>query len=617
MKARKRIWPLIAALVVFAGPGSPGGARADDVSVTAQVSPSVVSLGSEAVLTVTVRGKFRRSAEPTLPEIDGLEFYQSGTSQNLSFVNGQMSSALTFNYTLVAGKEGSYTIAPITFTIGDQEYTANPVTLEVTAASSSVPTPPAASATPGSAPPGGETPDEDQSIFITATVDRDTVYVNQQVTWTLGYYSDGRVGLLRSPNYSPPQAEGFWVEDLPPQNKYYTQLHNRRYLVNEIKRAYFPTAPGVYTIGKARVDVVIDDTRRRGADDFFSRSLLRSFGDSRTLLTEEREVVVLPLPKAGKPDNFSGIVARQMRLSIAADKQVVQVGEPVNVTVEINGVGNVKTIAAPPLPESDRYKIYESGSKSDTFKKDYVVSGRKQYDYVLIPQVEGKWSVPELEVSYFDPVGGVYRTATSHAIPLDVQPGTKEEGRKVIYAGGGDDIDVISRDIRYIHPVPSSLALSSSKLYHSRVYAALHLLPLLAVAVSLVVERKRRRLRDDVVFARSTRALREATRRLDLGERHFTGGDIEGGYSALAGAVTGFFSDKMNTPPAGLTAGEIEAFLRSRGVDDDVVEQVRRILAESDAARFAGPAGTSADRGAEAVRRASELLKTIERRYLS
>jgi hypothetical protein len=357
------------------------------------------------MLTVTVRGKFRRNVEPQLPDVEGLEMFQSGTSQNFSFVNGQMSSSITYTYTLSPQQEGTYTIAPITFTLDDREYTADAVTLEVTGAASAVP-PPAAGGNPGGGATGasgageaktgggsGDTPGEDQSIYIAASVDRDTVYVNQQVTWTLSYYSDGRVSLLRSPNYTPPQAEGFWVEDLTPQNKYYTQLHGRRYLVNEIKRAYFPTAPGVYKIGKARVDIVIDDTR--GTGDFFDRSLfLRGYGDSRTLLTEECEVVVLPLPRYNKPANFSGIVARRLSLSIAADKQVVQAGEPVNVTVEVNGTGNVKTIRVPSLPESDRYKVYESGAKSDTFKKDYVVSGRKQSDYVVIPQVEGKWSIP-------------------------------------------------------------------------------------------------------------------------------------------------------------------------------------------------------------------------------
>ncbi len=602
---------MLAALTVTAAP-----VRAGDVEVTASVSPSVVPVGNSAVLTVTVRGKFRRTAAPQLPTLEDIYVFESGTSQNFSLVNGQMSSSITFTYTLSPQKEGVFKISPITFTIGDKQYTADPVTLEVTAANSSV-SPPIQRQAQGqgeSEPSAGA----DQSIFITATTDNDTVYVNQQITWTLGYYSDGRVGLLRSPNYSPPDAEGFWVEDLPPQNKYYRTINGRQYLVNEIKRAYFPTAPGVYTIGKAKVDVVVDDLRRGNRlDDFFSRGLRsRGLGDAKSLLTDERRIVVLPLPAAGKPGGFNGIVARNLRVMIFADKQVAQVGEPVNVTIEINGIGNIKTIAPPPLAEMNEYKIYESGSKSDSFKKDYTVSGRKQYDFVVIPQVEGKWSIPAVEMAYFDPVAGRYEIARSHAIPMDVKPGAKEEGRKVIYAGGGDDIEVISRDIRYIHPVPSVIAMAHKPLYRNRVYMGLHVLPLLAVVASLFVERRRRRFRDDVVFARSSRALREAQRKLSLGEKLFGGGDIEGGYSALSGAVTGYFADKTNASAAGLTSTTIAEFLRGAGADEDVVTDVHRVLAECDAARFAAGAATP-ERGRDAGVSAASALKAIEKRLSS
>jgi hypothetical protein len=456
-------------------------------------------------------------------------------------------------------------------------------------------------------------PDDDQSIFITGTVDRDTVYVNQQITWTLGYFSDGRIGLLRSPNYSPPQAEGFWVEDLPPQNKYYSTIHGRQYLVNEIKRGYFPTAPGVYMIGAASVDIVVDEfTRRQNLDDFFNRSLRsRGFGEPKALLTDEQRIVVLPLPAAGKPADFSGIVAQDLRVSIEADKQVAQVGEPINVTIEINGIGNIKTIASPGLAESEKYKIYESGSKSDTFKKDYVVSGRAQYDFVVIPQVEGKWSIPAVELSYFDPAAKSYRTATSHSVPLEVKPGAREEGRKVIYAGGGDNIEVISRDIRYIHPVPATMA-ARTPLYKSSLYVGLHVVPLLAVVGGLFIERRRRRYRDDVVFARSSRALREALRRLSDAARALSGGDVQTGYAALATGVTGYFADKMNVPPAGLTSDAIESFLHARGAGDDTVDVVRTVLRECDAARFAA-GSVSAGKGRDTVSRAESALRTIEK----
>ncbi|MCH7548092.1 MAG: protein BatD [Candidatus Krumholzibacteriota bacterium] len=594
------------ALVLLVGAG---GASAADVSVTATIEPAVAEVGSEVVLTVTVQGKFRRSASPQLPPLEDFDVYESGSSQNFSFVNGQINSSITFSYVLVPRAEGQLVIAPITFTIADKQYATKPLTLEAVTAGNTL-----APQSQEQAPPV-DTPDADQSIFVAASVDRDTVYVNQQITWTLGYYTDGRVNLLRSPNYTPPEAEGFWVEDLPPQNKYYTRIHDRQYLVNEIKRAYFPTGPGIYTIGPAKVDVVIDDPSTRNRRGDFFRSLTRGFGQQHSLTTKRKQVVVLPLPTSGKPAGFNGIVAEDLRVSMSVDKQVTQVGEPVNLTIEINGRGNMKTISPPSLSGVEGFKVYESGSSVEMFKKNYVVAGRKKYEFVLVPQSEGKLSIPPVRIPYFDPSTGSYDVAKSYPVPLDVRPGTKEEGRRVMYAGG-DDFEVINRDIRFIHSAPSSVTMSAARLLDNRLFLALHALPLLAVVASMFVQRRRQRLEGDVGFARSSRAMRDALRKLRAGEKSVAGGDPSAGVSALADALSGYFADKMNVSRAGLTSDSVSAFLGHKGVDAELMARTAELFAICDAARFA-PGTQSGDDVARALSRAREALRRIERGHLS
>jgi hypothetical protein len=597
-----------------------GSARSSDVTVSATVDPSVVSLGSEAQLTITVQGKFRRSSEPELPPLDDFDVYDSGTSQNFSFINGQIQSSISYRYVLVPKKEGVFTIGPIRFAIKDKEYTTQPIQLEVVAASGAITPQTAPGSGQGEVAPDDDHAKKDQSIFIQASVDRDTVYVNQQVTWTLGYFSDGRITLLRSPNYTPPEAEGFWVEDLPPQNKYYTTLYGRQYLVNEIKRGYFPTSPGEFQIGPAKVDVTVDNFSLDRFDDFFSRSFRsRGFGTSQTLMTESQAITVLPIPRSGRPNGFNGVVAEDLTLSMAADKQVVQVGEPVNLTIELNGRGNIKTIAAPRLEGLDSFKVYESGSHSDVFKRSYVVTGRKKYDYVVIPKVRGKQVIPAIEIAYFDPVREEFRVARSHPVQLDVQPGAKEEGRKIIYAGAGDKFEVISQDIRFIHPVPSALSVSAGALPGGRTLLALQAIPLLAVVFSLAVEKRRRRLRYDVRYARSVRALREAEKKITAAKKLFRDGDDEKGFASVAAALFGYFADKMNSSQAGLTADAIESFLRGSGVGDDLAESVRRAIEMCDAARFGGASagGRSGIDGLEFAARTSNMLRSLERGHLS
>jgi hypothetical protein len=90
--ARRAIAALVACSLLTAATA----ARADDVAVNASLNPLSVPLGNEAILTVTVQGKFRKSVTPALPEIQDLYIYESGTSQSFSFINGQVSSSITF-----------------------------------------------------------------------------------------------------------------------------------------------------------------------------------------------------------------------------------------------------------------------------------------------------------------------------------------------------------------------------------------------------------------------------------------------------------------------------------------------------------------------------------------
>jgi hypothetical protein len=407
------------------------------------------------------------------------------------------------------------------------------------------------------------------------------------------------------------------VEDLPPQNKFYTTLYSRQYLVNEIKRGYFATSPGIFEIGAAKVDVVLDDFSQNRFDDFFSRSFRsRGFGKAQTLVTPVKKIAVLPLPRAGRPDGFDGVVAEDLTLSMAADKQVVQVGEPVNLAIELNGRGNLKTVAPPKLPDMESFKVYESGAHADVFKKGYVVSGRKKYDFVVVPKNQGKYTIPAVELPYFDPARKRYFVARSHPVRLDVQPGAKEEGRKIIYAGAGDEFEVISQDIRFIHPVPSTItAARGLGGYSGRLLLGFHALPLLAVVLSLAVEKRRRRFRDDVGLARANRAFRDADKKLRAARKLLQSGRVEEGIAAIAGALSGYFADKMNASAAGLTADGVGAYLGQRGVDDETSAAVRRVVGACDAARFA-VGSSSAEGGLEIADQTRDVLRTMEKRYL-
>jgi hypothetical protein len=603
------VWLLVTSFLFVLAGIAVGSAESSDVTVTASVQPQSIAVGEQATLTVSVQGKFRKSGGPQLPALEDFDVYEAGSSQNFSMINGEISSSVSFSYVLVPRKEGSFTIEPIRYTVGDKVYTADPVSLTVAKGQASISQP----STPQQTRDTGDSA-QGKNLFIEAIADRDTVYVNQQITWTLGFFTDGRVRLMQSPSYYPPESEGFWEEDLPPVKKYNTTINNTRYLVNEVKRAYFPTAPGDFTIGAARVEVRTDDWDQSSRDDFFRRPLRSfGFGTPKTLSTQPVGITVLPLPQAGKPAGFSGIVASGMTIDLRASKQVAQVGEPVNVTLKIQGQGNMKTIAAPALEDIDGFKIYESGSSSQISKNNYIVSGSKTYEYVLVPKVEGKKQIPSLRISYFDPVDKRYKTARTAPIHLDVKPGVQEDGRRIVFAGGDDQIEVLAKDIKYIHPVPSVLSLSSPRLYENVAYRILHIVPLLAVLLALAGERRNRRWRDNFQLARSERAAREALKKLSAAKKDLNQGNLDKLYSSVSASLWNYLADKMNVSAAGLTLESAEEFLDERGIGEDEIFGLKAILTRCDAAKYSAGAVTE-DQDGDVLAKAQQIIKSMEKR---
>jgi hypothetical protein len=233
---------------------------------------------------------------------------------------------------------------------------------------------------------------------------------------------------------------------------------------------------------------------------------------------------------------------------------------------------------------------------------------------VLIPQVEGETVIPPVQLSYFDPSAREYRMIQSAPVQMSVKPGAVESGRQVVFTGSGEDIEVLGRDIHFIRPVPAEISIGASNAYRSGVVATLHVVPLLAVVASLVVERRRRRWVNDAALYRAQRAAREARKRLRRADALVRDGQAAEAFTAISSAVRGYLADKMDTSPSGMTIDEIDSFLRDSGVREDDIEQVRAVLSACDGAQYSATAG-SAGQARRTGTQARETVDVLEKRY--
>src|SRR5438045_4096235 len=118
----------ILGLLMFCAGGFVSGANA--ATFTASLDRDTITLGETATLSLTFSGTTQQNA-PALPPIGTLQIQYLGPSSQVSFINGQVTSSVTHNYTVTARQAGEYTIPALTAEAGGEKLSTQPLKLKV------------------------------------------------------------------------------------------------------------------------------------------------------------------------------------------------------------------------------------------------------------------------------------------------------------------------------------------------------------------------------------------------------------------------------------------------------------------------------------------------------
>ncbi|MCC6242373.1 MAG: BatD family protein [Gemmatimonadaceae bacterium] len=241
----------------------------------------------------------------------------------------------------------------------------------------------------------------------------DSVYVGQQVTYQVAVLlsADARTRLRRNPEFLPPELRGLLAYELGTP----TRVPPRRYgdavfEAHVFQRALFPVASGVQVVPAPQLTYSLPQS-----SSYFSRE------ERFVVRAESASFVVKSLPVSGRPVDFTGAVG-QFSAAVRVDSLAARVGDPLILTLRVQGIGNVKLLPRPPLElgwasvvaGSERVQVDSSGA---------LVRGAKEFDWILTPARDGRVRVPPQSYSYFDPTSETYAVAESAPVELSVEPG--------------------------------------------------------------------------------------------------------------------------------------------------------------------------------------------------
>ncbi|MBN1560579.1 protein BatD [candidate division KSB1 bacterium] len=589
---------------------------AQPLTVTTTVNQTQIGVDQQLVFTIELTGEAAQQVgQPELPDMQGyLAFLGSGgTSQNISFVNGKMSVSKSFSFYYLATKEGTFTIPAITVIHDDKEYQSQPIHITITKGTQTAGTQ-AQGASPSTADEG--TSAEADDLYVRTIVSKRRVYQNEPVIVTYRIYAAVRVTGYTITKL--PETTGFWTEDIetPQQPQVNNQVINGvNYVTADIKKvAIFPTSAGKKTIGpmSLQCEVKVQNTRR-------SRDLFDSFFDDaffgrtirKSIESPAVEIDVLPLPAAGKPDDFAGAVG-QYKLSAAIDKTEVETNEAITLKITISGSGNIRLLPQPNVTIPPDFEQYAPKETENISRQNNVISGSKTFEYVLVPRFPGVQKIKPVTFSYFDPRNDAYQTLTAPEIVINVARGT---GQFVAVGGSGlskEEVKYVGQDIRFIKLTPGILRAINYHIYTSAGFLSLLILPLFVLGAAFIYKNHVAKLSVNEAYARSRKANSMAMKRLAKAKSLLAETTLKEFYAEVASALTGFAADKLNKPKAGLMSDELEKEFNKKNIDSGLTKEYFDLIRMCDFQRFA-PSTVAKDEMERSYKQARDVIIKLEK----
>ncbi len=564
---------------------------------TAQEAPTVnavlekedVAVGEPFVFQLQVNN-VDEAETPDLAELTRdftvtFEGNRRNNSESISFINGRTTRVVSrqylMTYRLAAKRVGRIEIPSITLRAEGQTLTATPLTVN---------------ASP---------PEPVDNFKLTTSLSKTSCYVGEPIAMTTTYYIGDPVRdvvfslpVLSSPDFNTEVM----VIDQRPDREYIGIMINNQEVVAEKGEArsngasfvtitfmhvLVPKTAGEIAIPQSTAAAEAVVSQRRGRSPFDNMSIFGSRDQTKSVVVQTDPITlsVKAVPQDGKPDNFSGLIGEFSILTAAAPAEV-SVGDPITLTVTVEGPTYLRHFELPPLQQ--QAALARQFRIPDEMAPGRAEENRKIFTQTIRAQSPEVTEVPSIELAYFDTATGRYEMARSKPIPIKVREtqvvtasdaeGFRPRAESVEHVAVNEGIAHNFTELDALEPQhfgPDVWMRSASS------WLVLLLPPIAwgALAGTVLVRRlgglrPRGRARK---LARAQLGLALSTGELDHGK-------------ALH-ALRTYLAAKLEYRASALTFGDVDRPLRNQGATDDTLDMLKRIFDECEAHHYAGGGG--------------------------
>ena len=587
-------------LIIFAILFSVFGLYAQEIVFKCE-APKVVGLHERFRVSFTVNSsKPSDFKAPTFQNVNILGGPSTSRSSSISIINGKRTnnSSTSFVFWLQSITTGKITIPSARVKVDGKLYTTKPMTISV----EDNPSMSQRAANNPNATTQSQQPTvkviDDKAVFVRAIPSKSKVVKGEEVVISYKIYTLVPVSEYQVDKF--PSSQGFWVEELDNQLTPTLEkevIDGKVYQVATLRKVLvYPQKSGTLHINPMGLEIVAHlqtgTTRRQRVstgdpffdaffnDPFFSHSSPVFERVNKKLKTNALSIEVEELPQSD--ESFLGAVG-QFEISSSIDTSFCRTNEAITLSYTVSGKGNLTLIENLKLALPDEFEVYDPNITDNISKTAAGQSGSRTFQYIIIPRVEGNYSIPELNFTYFDPQTREYKTLTTEGYDLKIEKGKNDS----------KFVEQMSEREKYRNMSITDVFASKDKrdgilipVFSFPILYVLILVLIIALVIMIRLTAKQLKEREDVVGVKLKKANKVAMKRLKKAALYLKENRRDEFEAEIGQALWSYLSDKFKIATSDLSLENIQKVMSDNCLEEDVLQNTIKTLNDCEYIRF-------------------------------
>jgi hypothetical protein len=544
-------------------------ASAQEAVLTAKVSKNKLGINQRLKIEFTINKQGGDNFSP--PKFSNFKVV-GGPSQSVSqsWINGKVTFSQSYSYIIQPKRKGELTIGSASIEIAGKNINSKPIKIIVLDAIE--------------IPKDPNDPNyiAQQNIHLVAEISKSKPFVGEGLYVEYRLYVSENISVYDTSVTEAPQYNGFWNQNIKINNfpvkmgKYNGEDY--RYIVLQ-KAFLIPTKTGKLQIDPMKMDIVIGVPN--GRTDFFGNPITQNI--RKEFASAKKTISPRALPLKEKPENYTGAVGT-FKFNVSLSKNLLKANESSQIQLTVKGKGNLKLFELPKVVTPVELETYQPERTEKVRVSSSGISGTVSDTYTIVPQYKGKYKIPNISFSYFNPKEEKYHTINTDNLIVEVLEG--KELNPVLEINTVQKQTVVStgKNFRYIQTKSNFKPIDRSEFFKSNLFYALLFIPILTIPIVILIAKRNERRNNDLVGSKSRKAEKLAKKYLSEAQKQL--GKKEAFYESLERALHNYLKGKLGIETADISEEKITEILEKRSVDSKTIHEFIVVLKNSDLARY-------------------------------